>query len=120
MGALMPVLVAADGISPPVTAIGSQRVIAPLTAPIPGALYSLMFITPIVGVVTFSWPRPYIRRRLFRLDFVVHPTGPVFRPTEDIHGYLAYALLRTCRYTCGARAVASFFPAQRVCGTHLA
>jgi len=51
-----------------------------------------MFITPIVGVVTFIWHGRIFDFGLFRLDFGVPSNRAVFRPTEDIHGYLAYAL----------------------------
>jgi len=56
------------------------------------ALYALMFVTPIVGVVTFIWHGRIFDFGLFRLDFGVPSNRAVFRPTEDIHGYLAYAL----------------------------
>src|SRR5258708_40077789 len=51
-----------------------------------------MFITPIVGVVTFIWHGRILDFGLFRLDFGVPSNRAVFRPTEGIHGYLAYAL----------------------------
>jgi cytochrome b561 len=63
-----------------------------LSAPVHWALYALMFITPIVGVVTFIWHGRIFDFGLFRLDFGVPSNRAVFRPTEDIHGYLAYAL----------------------------
>jgi cytochrome b561 len=63
-----------------------------LSAPVHWALYALMFITPIVGVVTFIWHGRILNFGLFRVDFGVPSNRAVFRPTEDIHGYLAYAL----------------------------
>jgi len=55
-------------------------------------LYALMFITPIVGVVTFIWHGRMFDFGLFQLDFGVRKNRAIFEPTEDIHGYLAYAL----------------------------
>jgi len=63
-----------------------------LSARMHWALYALMFVTPIVGVVTFIWHGRIFDFGLFRLDFGVPSNRAVFRPTEDIHGYLAYAL----------------------------
>jgi cytochrome b561 len=63
-----------------------------LSATVHSALYALMFITPIVGVVTFIWHGRIFDFGLFRLDFGVTSNRAVFRPTEDVHGYLAYAL----------------------------
>jgi len=63
-----------------------------LSRPVHLALYALMFITPIVGVVTFIWHGRIFDFGIFHLDFGVRSDRAVFRPTEDIHGYLAYAL----------------------------
>jgi cytochrome b561 len=63
-----------------------------LSGPVHLALYALMFITPIVGVVTFIWHGRIFDFGIFHLDFGVRSNRAVFRPTEDIHGYLAYAL----------------------------
>ena len=51
-----------------------------------------MFITPIVGVVTFLYHGRVFDFGLFQLDFGVTKNRAIFHPTEDIHGYLAYAL----------------------------
>jgi maleylacetoacetate isomerase len=64
------------------------------------ALYVLMFITPFVGVVTFIWHGRIFDFGLFRLDFGVPSNRAVFRPTEDIHGYLAYALFALAPANC--------------------
>ena len=56
------------------------------------ALYALMFITPIVGFVTFIYHGRIFDFGLFQVYFGVAKNRAVFHPTEDIHGYLAYAL----------------------------
>lgn len=55
-------------------------------------MYALLFITPIVGIVTFIWHGRVFDLGLFKIDFGVPRNRTVFEPTEDIHGYLAYAL----------------------------
>jgi cytochrome b561 len=63
-----------------------------LSIPVHLGLYALMFITPIVGVVTFIWHGRIFDFGLFQLNFRVRADRTIFEPTEDIHGYLAYAL----------------------------
>lgn len=63
-----------------------------LSGPVHLMLYGLMFIIPLIGVVTFIWHGRVFDFGLFRLDPGVHSNRAVFHPTEDIHGYLAYAL----------------------------
>ena len=63
-----------------------------LSGPVHWALYALMFITPIVGVVTFIWHGRIFDFGLFQLDPGVRSNKAVFHPTEDLHGYLAYAI----------------------------
>jgi cytochrome b561 len=63
-----------------------------LSGPVHLTLYALMFITPIVGVVTFIWHGRVFDFGLFHLDLGVRSNKAVFRPTEDLHGYLAYAI----------------------------
>jgi len=55
-------------------------------------LYALMFITPIVGAVTFIWHGRVFDFGLIQVDFAVRKDRATFEPTEDIHGYLAHAL----------------------------
>jgi cytochrome b561 len=55
-------------------------------------MYLLIFITPILGIITFIWHGRVFDFGLFRVDFGVPRNRAVFHPTEDIHGYLAYAL----------------------------
>jgi cytochrome b561 len=55
-------------------------------------MYALLLITPIVGIVTFIWHGRVFDLGLFKIDFGIARNRAVFEPTEDIHGYLAYAL----------------------------
>ena len=60
--------------------------------PVHLALYALMFIIPIFGIVTFVWHGRVLDLGMFEIKFGIKKNPAVFRPTEDIHGYLAYAL----------------------------
>jgi cytochrome b561 len=51
-----------------------------------------MFVTPILGFITFIYHGRVFDLGLFRVDFGIPKNKAVFHPTEDIHGYLAYAL----------------------------
>jgi cytochrome b561 len=64
-----------------------------LSPPVHGLMYVLMFVIPILGIVTFIWHGRVLDFGLFRIDFGVPKNRAVFQPTELIHGYLAYALL---------------------------
>ena len=55
-------------------------------------LYLLVFVIPLVGIVTFVWHGRAFDFGLFRVDFGVRSNRAVFHPTEDLHGYLAYTL----------------------------
>jgi cytochrome b561 len=55
-------------------------------------LYALMFIIPILGVVTFVYHGRVFDFGIFQVDPGVKKDRAVFEPTEDVHGYLAYAL----------------------------
>jgi cytochrome b561 len=55
-------------------------------------LYALLFITPIIGMITFIWHGRQLNLGLFAVNFAVASNRAVFEPTEDLHGYLAYAL----------------------------
>ncbi|MEA3134739.1 MAG: hypothetical protein QOG17_2585 [Gammaproteobacteria bacterium] len=77
---------------PPPLPSGVGELSRRLSGPVHMALYALMFITPIIGVVTFIWHGRIFDFGIFHLDFGVRSNRAVFRPTEDIHGYLAYAL----------------------------
>jgi cytochrome b561 len=55
-------------------------------------LYVLLFITPIVGIITFIYHGRVLNLGLFQWDFGVRSNRAIFHPTEELHGYLAYAL----------------------------
>jgi cytochrome b561 len=55
-------------------------------------LYALLFVTPVIGIVTFIWHGRQLNLGLFVVNFGVASNRAVFEPTEDLHGYLAYAL----------------------------
>jgi cytochrome b561 len=76
-----------------------------LSGPVHLALYALLFITPVVGVVTFIWHGRIFDFGLFHLDPGVRSNKAVFRPTEDLHGYLAYAIFALA----GVHAVAALW-----------
>lgn len=63
-----------------------------LSRPVHLLMYALLFVIPIFGIVTFIWHGRVFDFGLFKVDFGVQKNRAVFNPTEDIHGYLAYAL----------------------------
>jgi cytochrome b561 len=63
-----------------------------LSGPVHRLLYALMFIIPIIGIVTFIWHGRVFDFGLFSVNFGIRSNRRIFNPTEDIHGYLAYAL----------------------------
>jgi cytochrome b561 len=63
-----------------------------LSYPVHLLLYALIFVIPLVGIVTFIWHGRVFDFGLFRVDFGVRRNRAIFHPTEDIHGYLAYVL----------------------------
>ena len=62
------------------------------SSPVHLALYALMFVIPIIGFVTFIYHGRIFHFGLFDVDFGIKKNRAIFEPTEDIHGYLAYAL----------------------------
>jgi cytochrome b561 len=56
------------------------------------ALYALMFVIPIVGIITFVYHGRAFDFGLFKIDPGISSNRAIFHPTEDLHGYLAYAL----------------------------
>lgn len=62
------------------------------SSPMHLALYALMFVIPIIGFVTFIYHGRVLQFGLFDVNFGIQKNRVVFEPTEDIHGYLAYAL----------------------------
>jgi cytochrome b561 len=63
-----------------------------LSGPVHLTLYALMFIIPIIGIVTFVWHGRVFDFGLFQVNFGIKSNRAIFHPTEDIHGYLAYGL----------------------------
>lgn len=63
-----------------------------LATPAHQLLYLLLFVIPILGIVTFIWHGRVFDFGLFKVDFAVAKNRAIFHPTEDIHGYLAYTL----------------------------
>jgi cytochrome b561 len=55
-------------------------------------LYALLFVIPIVGMVTFVYHGRIFNFGVFSIDLHVASNRAVFHPTEEWHGYLAYAL----------------------------
>jgi cytochrome b561 len=62
------------------------------SSPVHWALYALLFFIPILGVVTFVYHGRVFDFGLFRIDLGIKKNAAIFSPTEDVHGYLAYAL----------------------------
>jgi cytochrome b561 len=77
---------------PPPLPVGLDALTRRLSAPVHWLLYALLFIIPIIGIVTFIWHGRVLNFGLFQIDFGVKSNRAIFHPTEDIHGYLAYAL----------------------------
>ena len=62
------------------------------SSPVHLTLYALMSVIPIVGFVTFIYHGRVFHFGLFDFNFGIKKNRAVFEPTEDLHGYLAYAL----------------------------
>jgi len=60
--------------------------------PVHVLLYVLIVIIPVLGIVTFIWHGRVFDFGLFEWNPGVAKNRAIFHPTEDIHGYLAYAL----------------------------
>ena len=101
---------------PPSLPSGVGELARRFSAPVHWVLYTLMFITPIVGVVTFIWHGRIFDFGLFRLDFGVPSNRAVFRPTEDIHGYFAYAIFALAGMHAAAALSHHFFLRDGVLG----
>jgi cytochrome b561 len=63
-----------------------------LSSPVHRALYTLLFIIPVIGFVTFVYHGRVFDLGVFKLNLGVEKNRAIFGPTEDIHAYLAYAL----------------------------
>lgn len=62
------------------------------SSPVHWLLYALMFITPILGFITFVYHGRVFDFGLFHVNPGITKNRAIFHPTEDVHGYLAYAL----------------------------
>lgn len=78
--------------TPPAPPVDLGAVSRRLSSPVHWALYALMFVIPIIGVVTFVYHGRVFDFGLFQIDPGIKKNRAIFHPTEDIHGYLAYAL----------------------------
>jgi|ERR1700733_2492513 len=80
------------GHAPPALPTSAGWISRHLAGPVHLALYALMFVIPIFGFVTFVYHGRVFDFGLFQLDLGIKKNRAIFGPTEDIHGYLAYAL----------------------------
>jgi cytochrome b561 len=78
--------------SPPTLPVSIGAFSRRFSSPVHFLLYALMFIIPIIGFVTFVYHGRVFDFGAFELNFGIKKNRAVFAPTEDIHGYLAYAL----------------------------
>jgi cytochrome b561 len=78
--------------APPRLPAGIGTLSRRLSSPVHLALYALMFCIPVIGFVTFVYHGRVFDFGVFQLDLGVKKNRAVFGPTEDVHGYLAYAL----------------------------
>ena len=78
--------------SPPMLPAGIGEFSRRFSSPVHLVLYALMFIIPIIGFVTFIYHGRVFDFGAFQLNFGIKKNRAIFGPTEDIHGYLAYAL----------------------------
>lgn len=76
-----------------------------MSGPVHLLLYGLMFVIPVLGIVTFIWHGRIFDFGLFRVNFGIRSNRAIFHPTEDVHGYLAYALFALA----GAHALAALW-----------
>lgn len=56
------------------------------------SLYALLFVTPIAGIITFVYHGRVFDFGFFKIDLGIKSNRAIFHPTEDLHGYLAYAI----------------------------
>jgi cytochrome b561 len=78
--------------SPPTLPAGIGAFSRRFSSPVHLMLYALMFIIPIIGFVTFVYHGRVFDFGAFQLNFGIKKNRAIFGPTEDVHGYLAYAL----------------------------
>jgi cytochrome b561 len=78
--------------SPPKLPAGLGAFARRFSSPVHLTLYALMFIIPIIGFVTFVYHGRVFDFGAFQLNFGIKKNRAIFGPTEDVHGYLSYAL----------------------------
>jgi cytochrome b561 len=78
--------------APPLLPNNADSLARRFSAPVHFALYGLLFVAPILGFVTFIYHGRIFDFGFFHVDFGIKKNRAVFAPTEDLHGYLAYAL----------------------------
>jgi cytochrome b561 len=78
--------------SPPALPSSTGAFSRRFSSPVHLTLYVLMFFIPIIGFVTFIYHGRAFNFGLFDLGFPIQKNPAIFEPTEDLHGYLAYAL----------------------------
>ena len=77
---------------PPPYPEGVSTITRRLSKSVHHLLYTPMIVLPIVGVVAFVWHARVFDFGLFKLDFGVASTKPVYEAAEEIHEMLAYSL----------------------------
>ena len=77
---------------PPAYPGGVSEITRRLSQPVHLLLYALMVVLPLVGIVAFVWHARVFDFGLFKLDFGVASTKPVYEAAEEIHEMLAYSL----------------------------
>lgn len=77
---------------PPALPAASGALSRRLSYPVHMLLYVLLFVIPLLGIVTFIWHGRAFNFGLFTVDFGVRKNRAIFHPTENLHGWLAYAL----------------------------
>ena len=77
---------------PPPPADDLSRFARRLSSPVHLILYLLLLVIPLVGVITFVYHGRVFDFGLFQIDPGIKKDRAIFHPTEDLHGYLAYAL----------------------------
>jgi len=78
--------------APPAPAKGGGLLAWRLAGAVHFSLYALLLVIPLIGIVTFVYHGRVFNFGWFSIDFHVASNRAVFHPTEEWHGYLAYAL----------------------------
>jgi cytochrome b561 len=78
--------------TPPAPIAGLGPLSRRLLAFVHFALYALLFVIPVIGMVTFVFHGRILDFGIFQIDFGVPANRAIFHPTEEWHGYLAYCL----------------------------